>query len=114
MIYLIGTVLGFLFWKFTAGEYEGDKIEKSFRFIVKEYYIHIHHWIWCSFLLITFLLIGFRNEFVLGFLLGSVLQGLLYRDRFFIVYPTDSFGQIYSSFKDDTPTQERVVIKEIL
>jgi hypothetical protein len=44
----VGIIIGFLFWKLIAGKHEGDKIERSFRFSVKNYYIHIHHWILVS------------------------------------------------------------------
>ena len=99
MILTLGIIIGFLFWKLFAGKKTGDKIEKSFRFLVKDYYIHIHHWIWCLILLIVFLIINFQNQLIIGFLIGSIIQGLLYRDRFIIIYKKDKFDQIYSKFK---------------
>ena len=99
MIFIIGIIIGFLFCKLIAGKYEGDKIKRSFRFSIKNYYIHIHHWIWCSVLLVVFLVIGFQNQFMLGLLLGSIVQGMFYRDRFVIFYKKDKFKQIYSKFK---------------
>ncbi|MEK9184745.1 MAG: hypothetical protein AAB866_01090, partial [Patescibacteria group bacterium] len=81
------------------GKKEGEKLERSFRFAIKNYYIHIHHWIWCSLLLVLFLIIDFRNQFTLGFLVGSIIQGLFYRDKFVIFYKKDNFEKIYSKFK---------------
>ncbi len=91
--------MGFLFWKLVSGKHEGDKIEHSIRFMVKGYYIHIHHWVWCSLLLILAVLISFHNQLIIGFLVGSIIQGLLYRDRFTIVYKKEHFTKIYSKFK---------------
>ncbi len=87
MILIIGIILGFLFSKLLSGKHEGDKIEKSLRFSVKNNYIHIHHWIWCSMLLIVILVLNFRNELIIGLLIGSMIQGLSYKDRFLIIYP---------------------------
>ena len=99
MYFIVGIVFGFLFWKLFAGKKEGDKIERSFLFLIKGYYVHIHHWIWCLALLIIFFAIGLYNQFIIGFLTGSVIQGILYRDRFVIFYKKDKFKQIYSKFK---------------
>ena len=99
MIFILSVVVGFLFWKLVAGEKEGDKFERSFRFLTGDYYFHIHHWIWCLLLLIIFLVIGFRGELILGLLFGSIIQGLLYRDRFVVFYRKDKFEEIYSKFK---------------
>ncbi len=99
MIIIFGTIVGFIFWKLFAGKKEGDRLERSFRFLIKDYYVHIHHWIYCSVLLIVFLIINFQNQFVIGFLIGSIIQGLLYRDRFIIIYKKDKFEEIYSKFK---------------
>jgi hypothetical protein len=96
---LFGILLGFIFWKLFAGKYEGDKIEKSFRFLVGNYYIHIHHWLWCAILLLVLFFISFYNSFIYGLLLGSIVQGLIYRDRFYIIYNKDKFNEIYSKFK---------------
>lgn len=95
----LGILAGFIFWKIVSGKQEGDKIEKSFRFIVRGYYIHIHHWIWCSLLLVILILLKYNNPFVLGFLIGSIAQGLMYKDRFLVFYKKERFNELYSKFK---------------
>lgn len=87
MILIVSIIIGFLFSKIFSGKHEGDKIEKSLRLSIKNYYIHIHHWIWCSILLIIILIINLKNEFIIGLLIGSIIQGLSYKDRFLIIYP---------------------------
>ncbi|MBP6974560.1 MAG: hypothetical protein KBB54_01305 [Candidatus Pacebacteria bacterium] len=95
---MLGTLIGFVFWKIISGKHEGDKIEKSLRFIIKGYYIHIHHWIWCSILLGVYVAVGFQNHLVIGILVGSIVQGLTYRDRLVIVYRKERYSQIYSKW----------------
>jgi hypothetical protein len=99
MILFFGVVIGFLFWKVVSGKYEGDKIERSFRFNIINYYIHIHHWIWCSVVLVALLILNYQNMLIFGVLIGSIIQGLLYKDRFVVVYKKKDFEKIYSKFK---------------
>ena len=99
MILLIGLVIGFLFWKLVSGKHEGDEIGRSIRFTLKNYYIHIHHWIWCSVILILLLAINYHNPLIIGILIGSIIQGLMYKDRFVVVYKKEDFEKIYSKFK---------------
>jgi hypothetical protein len=87
-----------LFWKLVSGKHEGSNIERSIRFNIKGYFIHIHHWIWCSVILIVLLVINYYTFFILGVLIGSIIQGLLYRDRFVVVYKKEDFEKIYSKF----------------
>jgi Ni/Fe-hydrogenase subunit HybB-like protein len=96
---LFGILLGFMFWKLFAGKYEGDKIEKSFRFLVGNYYIHIHHWIWCLIILFVLIILNFYNSFLYGVLFGSIIQGLGYRDWYYVFYRKDRQKSIYSKFR---------------
>jgi hypothetical protein len=107
MIFILSIVLGFLTWKHISGMNEGDKINRSLRFLIGDHYIHIHHWIWCSLLLLFFLSIGFNSQFILGLLIGSIIQGLLYRDRFIIYYRKDKFDEIYAKFNNNNLSLEK-------
>lgn len=98
MIFVLGIIIGFGIFKLFSGKREGNKIKRSFRFLVNGYYIHIHHWIWCTILLILLLIINFQNQFIYGFLLGSIIQGLLYKDRFVVIYKKGDLNKIYSKF----------------
>lgn len=107
MIFTLGIIAGFLFWKFFAGKYEGDKIGRSWRPLIGNYYIHIHHWLWCSVLLLLLLLLNYYTQFIVGLLAGSIVQGLFYRDRFVIMYHKDMFEKIYNKFRQvDNMSQE--------
>ena len=64
MTLIIGLLIGYFFWKLFAGKHEGDKIERSFRFLIRGYYIHIHHWIWCTLLLMYFFITSYQNALV--------------------------------------------------
>ena len=61
------------------------------RIKVKDYIIHVHHWLYGG-----FLIVGLHHFFqshpwphqivIYGFLVGIVIQGLTYRDFYRIVY----------------------------
>ena len=97
--FILSAILGFLFWNFFAGKHEGDKLERSFRPRIGQYRVHIHHWIWCGVLLIIFIIIKVYNPILLGLLIGSIIQGLRYKDRFICIYKDVDFEKIYSKFK---------------
>lgn len=97
---ILGILIGFLFFQIFSGKYEGDKIERCVRFLINDYYVHIHHWIGAFVVLVTLIVFSFYNSFIYGFLIGSIIQGLKYRDRFYIVYHKDKFEKIYSKFKN--------------
>ncbi len=99
LILLLGIVIGFLFWKIVAGKYRGDKLEKSFRFSVRNYWIHIHHWLWSSILIAVLFFLNIRDLLLYGFLIGSIIQGLTYKDWYIIIYRKDKFHEIYSKFR---------------
>lgn len=86
-----GIIIGFLFWKLFAGKYEGDKSERSLSFLIKNYYVHIHHWFWSLILLAILFFLNIRNQFLYGFLIGSIIQGLTYKDWYLIIYRKDRF-----------------------
>ena len=100
MIYFLGGgILGFLFWTLFAGKYEGDGIERSIRPNIGGYRLHIHHWIWCSFLAVGLWFIESQTHVgMFGFFAGSITQGLTYNDRFVIMYRGEDFEKIYSRF----------------
>jgi hypothetical protein len=97
--FIIFAIAGFLFWKLFAGKKEGDRFNRSFRFLIGKHRIHIHHWILCTIILIIIVILRIYNPIFLGLLFGSILQGLLYKDRFIIVYKDSDFEKIYSKFK---------------
>ncbi len=52
---------------------------------------HIHHWIVFSALYAPFILIErLRSKFLHGLIIGSIIQGLTYKDRFQIKYQPDA------------------------
>lgn len=95
---LIGTIAGFIFWKLVAGKYEGDKPERSIHFTIGNYFVHLHHWLWCLVILMILLILGLRNHLLIGFLIGSIIQGLTYRDWYYVVYLKTRYKEIYSKF----------------
>ncbi len=93
---LLGLILGYLISDFFAGREAGDKLQYSLRFKIRGYYIHIHHWLYYSLVLIGLALISFRNPLVYGLLIGTIVQGLHYRDRFIFWYKISDAGHIYT------------------
>lgn len=92
---IIGIGIGYLFWSMVAGAYEGDKIERSFRIALGDYYLHVHHWLWSASVLIALFVIEVYNGVVYGALLGSVVQGLQYRDWYWVYYHKDAYQFVH-------------------
>jgi len=100
LILFCSVVVGFVFWTLFAGKCEGDKLEKhSFRILINNYYIHIHHWLLALICLVILFICNIHLDFVYGLLIGSIIQGLTYKDWYIIIYRKDKFEEIYSRFK---------------
>ncbi len=57
----------------------------------KNKHYHIHHWMIFSALYAPFILIKrLRSKLLHGLIIGSIIQGLTYKDRFRIKYHSDS------------------------
>ncbi|MFA6042345.1 MAG: hypothetical protein WCV85_02250 [Patescibacteria group bacterium] len=97
--FFIAATVSFLLCKIFLGKYEGDKIGRSIRPKLGKYRVHIHHWIWLSVALIILLVVNVHHPVLLGLIVGSIIQGLLYRDRFIIVYQDKDFEKIYSKYR---------------
>lgn len=86
-IFLItGIILGFVFWNIFAGKHEGDRPERSVRFMMGKYIVHIHHWLWCVVLIGLLFFFDMKSLLGYGFLVGSILQGFTYKDFLWVVY----------------------------
>ncbi len=97
--FLLFFIVGFVFWSLVSGKYEGDKIHRSFRPKIGAYRLHIHHWITALVIVVILLVLHYYNAYIYGFLLGSVVQGLTYKDRFLVYYKDADFEKIYSGYR---------------
>ncbi len=62
----------------------------NIRIIADQKIYHFHHWMIFSVFYIAILTIKpslFNSKIAHGFILGSITQGLFYKDRFQVVYP---------------------------
>ena len=95
---LVSVFVGFFLARFFSGEESGMKGKcGALRIKVKDYIIHVHHWLYGG-----FLIMGFHHFFqthpwpdqiiLYGFLAGVVIQGLTYRDFYRIVYKESNFN----------------------
>jgi hypothetical protein len=95
---LISALAGFLLARFFSGEEPGIKGKfGTLRIKVRDYVIHVHHWLYGG-----FLIMGFHHFFqshpwpyqmvFYGFLAGIVIQGLTYPDFYRIIYKEPDFG----------------------
>ncbi len=81
IVLIIGGILGFILAQFLSRKSEGRKgILHPLIFFIKNYKIHLHHWLWASGILIILILFKFYNFFIFGILIGIILQGLTYHD----------------------------------
>ena len=99
LLFILGAILAFLFWKTFAGKYEGDRPERSCRLLVGNYYLHLHHWLWSLILLIVILILQVEYYILHGLLAGSVIQGLTYRDWYYVIYHKDVYEKLYARFR---------------
>ena len=99
ILIFIFSVLGYFIQKLISGKYEGDKIERSLRLSTGKYYLHIHHWIYYFLIIIILYVINFYNPIIYGLIIGGIIQGLTYRDRFVIIYRKKDFKKIYSKWQ---------------
>jgi hypothetical protein len=82
----IGIGGGFLFYTITGYLTNYDK-KYSCILKIGENNLHIHHWMYCIFLLMIFIWTDYY--FVIGFLIGAIIQGLTYDDCFEILKTKD-------------------------
>lgn len=67
------------------------EILPNLKFKFKNYFIHIHHWIWASALLwLAFIVTEGWSEWTIfkGLMIGAIVQGLTYKSRFKILLRT--------------------------
>ncbi len=74
-------------------------MNKSLRFKIDGFYIHIHHWIIGLALFFICSYIALTNYFILGIIIGLILQGISYKDRTLVVYKASEFTKIYEKFR---------------
>lgn len=86
--FLIGFIIGYFIAHFVSGKNEGDQGKfKSIILFVGKNKIHIHHWIIAFVIIVFCMILPFQvNSLIYGLLLGIMLQGLKYSDRFKIIY----------------------------
>jgi len=80
-LFLIGGLWGYFSAKFLAGKKEGEqpKIFKSLIIKIKNWQIHLHHWLYSTLIIILGIILKLpiiNNELFLGFLLGVIYQGI--------------------------------------
>jgi Na+/glutamate symporter len=76
-----GVLLGYLIGKFIAGKETGEigKV-KSLNFKIGNYKIHLHHWLYSSGILTSFILFNFSPpwpQFSFGLFGGLIVQGII-------------------------------------
>ena len=84
---ILTAIIGFTFAEVLSGKFEGHHGRwKSIRIKVKDYTVHVHHWLYASFAL-AFMPSGLDGRnFIEAFLVGVIVQGLTYTDFYKIVY----------------------------
>jgi hypothetical protein len=99
LLFAAGGAAGIVFWNVIAGRFEGDRLERSLRIPVGRYYFHVHHWCYCLGLMALLYSYGVAGPAVCGFLSGSVVQGLTYRDWYLLVYDREKAAALYARWR---------------
>jgi hypothetical protein len=88
-IFIFGTALliGLFAASFFAGKEEGEKGRVgSLRIHVKDYVLHVHHWFYAAAIMVALPSNEPHKDAMYGFLAGILVQGLMYRDFYKLVY----------------------------
>lgn len=96
MIPLILTAAaGYLITDYLAGDYEGHPGKlKSVRIRVKQYILHVHHWLSASFALYVLPSDAAHKTLIEAFLVGIIIQGLTYKDFYKVIYKAEPVEQV--------------------
>lgn len=83
----MGVIIGFSVAFFLSGQETGAKGKlKSWKFFIKNYTIHLHHWFLFSIILTILWILNLKNSFIFGLLTGAIIEGLTYKDFYKIIY----------------------------
>ena len=83
LIYGLCCWCGYLVGTFIGGHTEGEPGLIHWDCFLQTFRIHLHHWFLATVLLVVYLATYTRwNHLVIAFLLGLIVQGLTYADRF--------------------------------
>ncbi len=99
VLFVLTGAAGIVFWNGFAGRYEGDRLEHSLRIPVGRFYVHVHHWLYCLGIMAAFFALGLAGPGTCGFLVGSVVQGLTYRDWYLVVYDRGRGEELYARWR---------------
>ena len=84
-------MLGYFLVSLIAGKRAQERGRvKSLKLKVKNYVFHIHHWFGSGIILGNLLVMNWYNAVVYGLLIGSIIQGLTYKDFYKIIYRRNS------------------------
>jgi len=92
----IAIIAGFLMAKFFSAKKTGQRGHfKSIRFRIGENILHIHHWLYSCVALLVMWQIDFYNNFIYGFFIGVAVQGLMYKDFYYVFYNEKEYRKKY-------------------
>jgi hypothetical protein len=100
----VAACAGVFFWNAIAGRFEGDRLERSLRIPVGRYFLHVHHWLYCLALFAALFFADSTEPYICGFLAGSILQGLTYRDWYLVLYQKQRAESLYARWRPLGPS----------
>lgn len=98
-IFVFSGAAGLAFWNAIAGRFEGDRLERSLRLPFGRYCLHVHHWLYCLVIMGVLYSWDLTGPATGGFLCGSIVQGLTYRDWYLLVYDRAKGDALYSRWR---------------
>ncbi|PIS40789.1 MAG: hypothetical protein COT26_01555 [Candidatus Kerfeldbacteria bacterium CG08_land_8_20_14_0_20_43_14] len=92
LIFIISLGLGFYLAKLVSGKKAGQAgVLPSWRINIKNYIFWPHHWLIGLIELVVCLLFQVKIIFVYGLLLGIIIQGLTYKDFYYVFFQKDKY-----------------------
>jgi len=87
---ILTAILGFALAELIGGKAEGHPAKlKSIRIKVKEYTVHVHHWLFASMAFFALPPTTGHRTIIEAFLLGVIVHGLTYRDFYKVIYKAE-------------------------
>ncbi len=80
ILFALGIVIGFLIFEIFSGRKKGKMGASILILETRKHFYHLHHWFISLIILIILIISSVKNNFIYGFLIGAIIQGLTYKD----------------------------------
>ena len=92
LFFIVAGLIGFFFAQYTAGKKEGAEGRlPTLRFRFKTHTLWLHHWLFSFCAIIALAFLHVHLSLLYGLCAGAIIQGLTYKDWYYVYFRTDSY-----------------------